>query len=47
MTLTQINDVLIPLLVTLDKYLLCTETSKFGNYKIIYVQHNAGFDKML
>ena len=41
------NGVLMPLLLTLDKYLFCTKTSKFGNHKISYVQHNAGYDKIL
>ena len=41
------NDVLMPLLQTLDKYLFCTETYKFGNHEISYVLHNAGYDKML
>ena len=41
------NRVLMPLLLTLGKYLFCTETFKFGNYKIIYVQHNSGYEKML
>ena len=36
-----------PLLLTLAKYIFCTKTSKFGNHKISYVQHNAGYDKKL
>ena len=31
------SGVLVPLLLTLDKYLFCTETYKFGNHKISYV----------
>ena len=41
------NGVLMPLLLTLAKYIFCTKTSKFGNNKISYVQHNAGYDKKL
>ena len=36
-----------PLLLTLDKYSFCAKTSKFGNYKISYVQHNAGSGEAL
>ena len=44
---TSMNSILMSLLLTLDKYLFCTETFKFGNHKSSYVQHNAGCDKIL